>query len=611
MLKNLLAALLCLGFLYSHADTIKTDVLVIGGTASGTAAALQCARSKVKTILVEPGQWLGGEMTSGGMCIVEANRNLPSGIWGEFRKQVRNFYKKTPGYDTTVNAVLRFEPLTGAAILKKMTETVKNLTLKLNTPWTTVKKNGAGWEVTITEKGKTNVIKAQVLIDATPTGDVAAQAGVKFSTGFDSRQDTGEQLAPENALPVIQDITWCAVLKDYGKTADKTLAQPAGYDASLYEALKGKDLLKMVLGGKLPNDKYMLKWGEGGNSFKSSVELLDPKNREQFYNETRLKVLGLIYHLQTVGGLKNFGLTDEFGTPDGLPPIPYMREYRRSKGQIRMVLDDVLTPYSRSSKLYRTSIAVGDASPGQHFVDKRGPQTAYPPFPAYSIPLGSVIIKDIENLIVTEKALSATHLVSASAFYPSVQMVLGQGAGTVAAYCAFFKGNGKTTKNLDVRTIQGELLDFKGYLLPFSDVPLTDPNFRAIQQVSATGLLQGVQKVTGKTAAVLFMPDTTVATAEVAPVIKEIYTRAFIWFNRVKPAEQFTVGNLISFISEITLSEPKPLQAALESQWQTTYKFKQAFDANRPITRREFAVLTNKFLNPFARTVDLSGKLVN
>ena len=607
MLKKLLVGLLCLGFTYTYADTIKTDVLVIGGSASGTAAALQCARSKVKTILVEPGPWLGGEMTSGGMCVLEGNRNLPSGIWGEFRKHVREFYLKSPGFDTTQNAVLRFEPYTGAAILRKMTDTVKNLTLKMNTPYTTVKKNGTGWDVTITEKGKTNVIKAQILIDATGTGDVAAMVSVPFSTGFDSRNDTGEQLAPESAIPVIQDITWCVVLKDYGKGTDKTIVQPAGYDAAAYESLKGKDLLKMVLGGKLPNNKYMLKWSDG-NSYEASVEQLDPKNRAQYYKETRLKVLGLIYFLQTVGGLKNFSVTDEFGTPDGLPPIPYMREYRRAKGQIRMVLDDIMTPYNRSSKLYRTSIAVGDASPGQHFVDKRGPQTAYPPFPGYSVPMGALVVKDFDNLLVTEKAMNTTHLVNASTFYPSVQMVVGQGAGTVAAFCAFYK---TTTSKLNVRSVQGELLDFKGYLLPFTDIPLTDPNFRAIQQVGATGLLQGISKINGKNAAILFRPDTTVSTAEVEPVIKEIYTRAFLWFNKTKPGAQFTVGNLLSFISEITLSDPETLQKTLEKQWQANYKFTQAYDLNRPITRREFAVLTNKYLNPFARTVDLTGKLVN
>ncbi len=592
----------------AFADTIKTDVVVVGGTASGVAAALQCARSKVKTILVEPGPWLGGEMTSGAMCIMEGNRNLPSGIWGEFRKQVREFYKKTPGFDTTYNAVLRFEPYTGAAILKKMTDTVKNLTLKLKTPWTTVKKNGTGWELTITENGRTNTIRAQVLIDATETGDVATKAGVQFISGFDSRQDTGEQLAPEKTIPEIQDITWCAVLKDYGAAADKTIAKPEGYNASRYDCLKGKDLLRMVKGGKLPNDKYLIKWSECANSYTSSTDLLSLQKREQYYKDMRLRTLGLIYYLQTTGGLKNFGLSDEFGTPDQLPSIPYMREYRRAKGQIRMVLDDILTPYSRSSKLYRTSIAVGDASPGQHFVGGNGPKTSYPPFLAYSIPLGAVVVKDFDNLLVTEKSISVSHLVNASTFYPSVQMVLGQGAGTVAAYLAFFK---TTTANLRVRTIQGELLDFKGCLMPFSDVPQTAAAFRAIQQVGATGLLKGIPHVNGKTAAVLFKPDTVVYTEEIKPVLTELYSHAFLWFNSEKPGAQFTVGNMVSLISNTTLSDPKPLRMALEKQWQTTYKFAQPFDTQRPITRLEFAVLANKYLNPFARNVDLTGRLIN
>jgi len=32
---------------------------------------------------------------------------------------------------------------------------------------------------------------------------------------------------------------------------------------------------------------------------------------------------------------------------------------------------------------------------------------------------------------------------------------------------------------------------------------------------------------------------------------------------------------------------------------------------NHPITRREFAILANQFLNPFARAVDLNGRIVN
>jgi L-2-hydroxyglutarate oxidase LhgO len=73
--------------------------------------------------------------------------------------------------------MLTFEPYTGAAILKKITDTVKNLTVKMNTPFTTIKKDGTGWEVSITQNGKTDVIKAKlVIVDATELGDVAAKA---------------------------------------------------------------------------------------------------------------------------------------------------------------------------------------------------------------------------------------------------------------------------------------------------------------------------------------------------------------------------------------------------------------------------------------------------
>ncbi|WCT12386.1 FAD-dependent oxidoreductase [Mucilaginibacter jinjuensis] len=602
MIKKILFFLFLYCINTAFAETIKTDVLVIGGSASGTAAAIQCARSKIKTLLVEPGPWLGGSMTSGGICILDANKNIPSGIYGEFRKKVTEFYKKTSGYDTTYNATLKFEPYTGAAILKKITDTVKNLTVKLNTSYTTVKKDDTGWDVVIAQDGNTTTIKTKVLIDATEFADVAAKAGATLVSGAETRQDTGEKLAPETALTTLRNLTWAVVLKDYGK-ADKTITKPENYNPNLYACLKGKDVNKLLSDGKLPNDKYFINWC--ANSYPVTAEQLSPAKREEYFKTLRLQALGLVYYLQTELGYKNLSLDDEFDTPDHLPYQPYIREYRHIKGEVRMIADDIYTPYNRVSKLYRTSIGVADAMPEQN----ADGAVAYPPFPAYTIPLGALVVKDMENLIVTENAISVTHLVGASTCNPAVQMTLGQGAGTVAAFCAFFK---TTTQHLSVRAIQGEILDFKGFLLPISDIPLTDPDFRAIQQVCATGLLQTrTEPSSGNALKILFNADSLVHTAEVKPMLNEIYTRGFLWFNKIKPGEFITVGNLLAFISEITLSEPKPLQIELQKEWKSRYKFKDDFDLNRPVTRREFAVLSNKYLNPFARRVDLSGHLVN
>jgi hypothetical protein len=214
----------------------------------------------------------------------------------------------------------------------------------------------------------------------------------------------------------------------------------------------------------------------------------------------------------------------------------------------------------------------------------------------------------MENMFVTEKSLSVTHLVNGSITYPSVQMTLGQGVGAAAAYCAFFK---TSTKNLNVRVIQQEILDFKGIIMPFTDISTSDPDYRAIQQVGASGILKAIQRINGNRAEVLFLPDSTVKTADVQPMMKEMYARAFLWFNKERPGEVFTLGNLISYISEMSLADPQTLQKTMAASWKIRYKFSLPFDIKRPVTRREFAVLANRYFNPFARRVDISGKLVN
>jgi hypothetical protein len=147
--------------------------------------------------------------------------------------------------------------------------------------------------------------------------------------------------------------------------------------------------------------------------------------------------------------------------------------------------------------------------------------------------------------------------------------------------------------------------------MPFADVDQSDRFFRAIQQVGATGMLRGVQKVTGKTAAVYFLPDSAVKTSEIKPTMLDLYTRAFLWFNKTKPGEVFTVGNTLSFISEMTLTDPETLKKNIQNFWKTRYKFTSDFDTERPITRREFAILANVYFNPFGRTVDITGRFVN
>ena len=87
-ITNLVAALLAgaaiLGFTACSTTTRRTvDVLVIGGTTSGTSAAIAAARQGVRTLVVEPTPMLGGMLTAQGVSAIDGNDQLPSGLWND------------------------------------------------------------------------------------------------------------------------------------------------------------------------------------------------------------------------------------------------------------------------------------------------------------------------------------------------------------------------------------------------------------------------------------------------------------------------------------------------------------------------------------------------
>ena len=56
------------------------DVVIVGGGTSGTAAAIQAARSGAKVLLVEEHEWLGGMLTSAGVSATDGCYKLRGGI---------------------------------------------------------------------------------------------------------------------------------------------------------------------------------------------------------------------------------------------------------------------------------------------------------------------------------------------------------------------------------------------------------------------------------------------------------------------------------------------------------------------------------------------------
>jgi Heterodisulfide reductase, subunit A and related polyferredoxins len=99
-------------------STLETELLVIGGSTSGVAAALSSSRQGVKTILLEEGPWLGGMLTAAGVSAVDGNTKLPSGIWGEFRDSLIQHYGNQKALQTGWVSNHLFEPFVATVYFK-------------------------------------------------------------------------------------------------------------------------------------------------------------------------------------------------------------------------------------------------------------------------------------------------------------------------------------------------------------------------------------------------------------------------------------------------------------------------------------------------------------
>lgn len=643
----------------SCSENEYTEILVAGGGTSGVAAGIQAARMGVSTVIIGEHEWLGGMLTSAGVSATDGNYNLPGGIWGEFRAALEARYGGDSLLRTGWVSNILFEPSAGNQIFTAMVKAEPGLEVAGNATVTRVKRIRDKWRITVSRGDRQVRYYAKILIDATELGDIAAMCGVEYDLGMDSRHDTGEEIAPENGNDIIQDLTYVAILKDYG--TEVPMERPEGYDSTLFscacinplctgtgfaggesagDGSSGGDSSggessgsessggessggdssgsessaarwscdKMLSYGRLPGNKYMINWPLSGNDYYTNLVEMDSKARQDAINQAKQKTLCFVYFIKHELGYNTLALADdEFPTPDRLPFIPYYRESRRIRGKVRFTLNHISDPYNQPEKLYRTSVAVGDYPVDHHHSAYSGPEPLpdlrFRPVPSYGLPLGTLIPAEAEGLIVAEKSISVTNLVNGTTRLQPVVLQIGQAAGALAAL-AVIKGTG--VSDVPVRDVQNALLDGGGYLLPYLDVNVTHPWFKPLQRIGSTGIMKGKGITSGWSNQTWFRAYDPVLLSELDGM-KEFWPLDGYKFTDTK----ISAGELIELIrmagaGGITAVREEALTEAMASIFSGTKP-----DMERPLLRGEAALLIDSALDPFNRfAVDIKGDLI-
>lgn len=289
-----------------------------------------------------------------------------------------------------------------------------------------------------------------------------------------------------------------------------------------------------------------LEAAEPGSSAKNLVEL-PPKLRTIVFEDAKRHALGLLHHLQTVEPrFRRLELAEEFGTPDRLPPKPYVREGLRLEALAMLKEQDVRTERTEPRWAKRTP---DDAVFGFQFNidfhptrriflkdDPRGPwatiHTATRNWNTHTdrgtFPLRGLVPVERDGLLGSSKNIGVSSIVQSSLRLHGQMTLCGQASGTVAWACLRddVSPRALAVDAKRVRQVQQALARGAGgpgvLLWPYHDLPPEHPAFAAASLLAVAGVWPADAD------SVYFRPDAPVSADAWAAALARIPEDAFV-----------------------------------------------------------------------------------
>lgn len=440
------------------------DVVVIGGGMSGICAALAAARHGARTALVHDRHVLGGNASSEiRMHICGASENLAkpdleeSGILHEIMldNKSRNDYYNFSIWDMVLFSTVKRQ---------------KNLTVYLSTAMescemgegSTIRSIDA-YQLTTETHWK---ISGKVFIDCTGNATLGYYAEAEFRTGSEGRDEFGEPDAPgqPNKERMGNTLLFKAVDRghpvafkkpDFARTFTEEELKYRTHSAVHGAQIKGevdKAYVRMTSFSTSSVD-YGYWWIELPGE---TDDIID--EYEQIRDELVSCIYGIWDHLKNGGdhGAENYDL-------EWVGMLPGSREGRRLIGDYILNENDIL-----SNRQFEDAVAYGgwpmDIHTAKGLYDFDELPTRVISFDgAYTIPYRSYYSKNISNLMMAGRDISASKMAMGSTRVMGTCAVGGQAVGTAAALCIKYDCDPRGAQE-HMRELQQMLLKDDAYI---------------------------------------------------------------------------------------------------------------------------------------------------
>ncbi|HEX4144647.1 MAG TPA: FAD-dependent oxidoreductase [Pirellulales bacterium] len=392
---------------------LACDVLVAGGGLAGVCAAVAAARGGAKVVLVQDRSRLGGNSSSEiKMHVVGANNHggrpgwREGGLIEEFR------------LDDAANNPQRCFELWDLLLYDKCVSE-PNLTLLLDTTLFSAQLQEGKIESVLARCDRTEHlyrITAKLFCDCTGDSRLGLEAGAEMRSGHESRAEFGESLAPVAPDGNTQGCSILFTSRDFGRPMP--FVPPRWARKITAKQLKFRGI------GSWEYGYWWIEWGGQVNTVADNERI-------------RFELLSIV--LGVWDYIKNSGKhpTSANWALDWVGMLPGKREARRLVGDHMLTQQDLMGLNGEMED----AVCIGGWNLDEH------PSTGFddpekPPFVSialsgvYNIPLRSLYSKNVPNLLMAGRNISATHTAFTSTRVMATCAVEGQAVGTTAALCA-------------------------------------------------------------------------------------------------------------------------------------------------------------------------------
>ena len=396
---------------------IDADLVIVGGGLAGTCAAITAARAGIQVVLVQDRPVLGGNASSevrlwalGATSHMNNNNRWAreGGVIDEIL--VENMYRNKEG-----NALI-FDTI----LLEKVVEE-DNITLLLNTAAVSLRKSNGETIESVTAFCSQNSTQyelyAPLFCDASGDGIVAFQAGAAFRMGAESRDEFGEKFAPSEEYGYLLGHSIYFYSKDIGEPV--TFVPPSYALDDITQIPRFRSFNSAI-------DGCRLWWIEYGGR-------LDTVHETETIKWQLWKVVyGVWNYIKNSGEFPDA----ETLTLEWVGHIPGKRESRRFEGDYMMTQQDII-----EQRQHYDAISFGGWSIDLHPAD--GVFSELPGCDqwhakgVYQVPYRTQYSKNIRNLFITGRIMSASHVAFGSTRVMLTLAAAAQSVGMAAAHCAF------------------------------------------------------------------------------------------------------------------------------------------------------------------------------